>query len=408
MCPCKLMFNTPEENSNWKKVMTPIDYSFKYFIFTRATETFRDESFVKNRANSCDYHSASSKGTVILEATIAIPIIFIIMLIILTGIRCVQADIAFTQAVDQATNEAAIAVPVMDAGLDAVSDLVSSIRDSEVMVADETDDTFSGVSKALGFARAVGDYIGIEGEDVIGTVVFGKALRDRIVWTYDRLCMSKLLRDSIDNVSVYLDLNRENKSIDLEIYYEWVTPFMNIQKKMRSSIPIYGDLQLKIETQGNREVEDSLWEKSNFERGLYFRKLYGANLPESFPVLSGWDNGTATSIKSIDLTAPSYQSGDDLDKKIRGHIDELSGYQGTEKPWGKDQIFIEDDSIQNRVLFIIIPENSPDSVRNELDVYRNYAESQGVDLIYKEHGVSSRYQKDEDSSEKTPGEELTD
>ena len=300
--------------------MTPIDYSFKYFIFTRATETFRDESFVKNRANSCDYHSASSKGTVILEATIAIPIIFIIMLIILTGIRCVQADIAFTQAVDQATNEAAIAVPVMDAGLDAVSDLVSSIRDSEVMVADETDDTFSGVSKALGFARAVGDYIGIEGEDVIGTVVFGKALRDRIVWTYDRLCMSKLLRDSIDNVSVYLDLNRENKSIDLEIYYEWVTPFMNIQKKMRSSIPIYGDLQLKIETQGNREVEDSLWEKSNFERGLYFRKLYGANLPESFPVLSGWDNGTATSIKSIDLTAPSYQSGDDLDKKIGGTL----------------------------------------------------------------------------------------
>ncbi len=351
---------------------------------------------IKSRSSSAEL----KRGTVILEAAIAVPIILLTFIILLVGINCVQADLAFAQAVDQSTNEAAIVVPVVDAGLDVISDILSGIDNREGQEDSASqNDSLSGVAQGLGFVHALTDYIGIEGEDVLGTLVFGKAIRDRIVWTYDQLCQNKLIRNSIKNVSVYVDYNRMQKTIYLDVYYEWVTPFSTFEKKIRSSIPVYAELQLNLDLQSDQKTADSVWEMSNFERGLYFRKLYGANLPESFPVISAWENGTATSIKSIDLTAPGYQSGNDLEKKVFSHINDLARYSGTDQPWGKDHIFIDGQDINNRVLILIIPENAPDSIINELYEYENYANNHGVDLICKQHGVSARYQQDESESE---------
>lgn len=329
------------------------------------------------------------RGTVILEMAIAVPIILFASLIILIGMNCVQADIAFAQAVDQATNEASIAIPVLDVGMEAISSVLSDIR-IEDQTNMEKKDSYSGVSEGLGFVNALANYVGFEGEDLIGTLVFGKAIRDRIMWTYDCNCDNYVVFHSIDNVSVYVDYNRSAKIITINVYYQWITPFRDIDKVIKSVIPVYGDLELTIEGADDTS-EDSVWDKENFERGLYFRKQYGANLPESFPVLSAWRNGTATSIKSIDLTAPSYQSGNDLEKKVIGHIDEIAQYEGTEKPWGKDQIYIDGREIENRVLILIIPENSPQSTIDELNEYCSYAESKGVEIVIKQHGISGRY-----------------
>ncbi|MBN1891153.1 MAG: hypothetical protein JW780_00060 [Clostridiales bacterium] len=340
--------------------------------------------------------SYSRRGTVILEMAIAVPIILLTSLIILIGMNCVQSDIAFAQAVDQATNEVSIAIPVIDVGLDAISSVLSDIEFEE-----ETDqenlDSFSGFSEGLGFVTALANYVGFEGEDLVGTLVFGKAIRDRIMWTYECNCDNEVVFRSIDNVSVYVDYDRSAKIIYIEVYYQWITPFRDVDKVIRSAIPVYGDLELIID--GNDDTsEDSVWDKENFERGLYFRNLYGGNLPERFPVLSAWENGTATSIKSIDLTAPSYESGNDLYKKVIGHIDEIAEYQGTDKPWGKDQIYITGEEIENRVLIIIVPENSPESLIDELNGYRSYAESRGVEIVIKQHGVSGRYSGAEEES----------
>jgi hypothetical protein len=317
------------------------------------------------------------------------------------GMNCVQADIAFAQSVDQATNEASIAIPVLDVGLDAVSSILSDIN-YENKTEKEEKDSFSGLSEGLGFVTALANYVGFEGEDLLGTLVFGKAIRDRIMWTYECNCRNDIVFNSIDNVSVYVDYDRVSKTIYIDVYYQWITPFRDVDKVIRSAIPVYGDLELIIESDGETS-EDSIWDKENFERGLYFRELYGANLPESFPVLSAWRNGTATSIKSIDLTAPSYESGNDLYKKVVGHINEIAEYQGTDKPWGKDQIYIDGQEISNRVLIIIVPENSPASVIDELSGYCSYAESKGVETVIKQHGVSGRYS---DTAEDANGEKV--
>ncbi len=320
---------------------------------------------------------------------IAVPIILIVSLIVLMGINCVKADIIFAQAVDQATNEAAITIPLLDTGMDALSGLLSDVK-IEAVDHDDKKDSYSGLSEGLGLATAIMNYVGFEGEDIFGTLVFGKAIRDRIMWTYERNCDNDVTYNSIDNVSVYVDFDRDSKMIYLDVYYQWITPFRDVDKEIRSAVPVYGELVLNLE--GNGETsKDSVWEKENFERGLYFRELYGANLPESFPVLSAWRNGTATSIKSIDLTAPSYESGNDLKKKVIGHIKEIAEYSGTDKPWGKDQIYIDGRSIEERVLIIIVPENSPTSVLDELNGYRSYAEQKDVELVINLHGVSGRY-----------------
>ncbi len=345
--------------------------------------------------------TSTRRGTVVLEMAIAVPIILLTSLVIMIGMNCVQADIAFAQSVDQATNEASIAIPVLDVGLDAVSSILSDIN-YENKTEKEEKDSFSGLSEGLGFVTALANYVGFEGEDLLGTLVFGKAIRDRIMWTYECNCRNDIVFNSIDNVSVYVDYDRISKTIYIDVYYQWITPFRDVDKVIRSAIPVYGDLELIIEGDGETS-EDSIWDKENFERGLYFRELYGANLPESFPVLSAWRNGTATSIKSIDLTAPSYESGNDLYKKVVGHINEIAEYQGTDKPWGKDQIYIDGQEISNRVLIIIVPENSPASVIDELSGYCSYAESKGVETVIKQHGVSGRYS---DTAEDANGEKV--
>lgn len=382
-------------NENRKYYIEKIHASIKNCHSENAK--LRGKKMKQSFLNRCENRPGSKSGSIILEMAISVPIMLMVSLIILIGINCVRADILFTQAVDQVTGEAAIAVPVLDMGLDMFSDVLSHIGIENEDSSNE-ESTYTGMTQALGFVNALSDYVGIEGEDIFGTLVFGKAIRDRIMANYDQLCEENVIYQSIDNVSVYVDYDRPGGSIYLDVYYDWSTPFGDYEKVIHSSVPVYGDLALSIEN--SEEEGDSIWSKSNFERGIYFRNLYGANLPGSFPVISAWDNGTAKSIKSIDLTAPTYQSGSGLEKKVVSHINDLAEYRGTAKPWGSDEIFIDGRDIEKRVLILIVPKNAPESTIAELNEYTSYAESVGVELLYKEHGESTRYQeKDEEESD---------
>lgn len=338
----------------------------------------------------------SGKGTIILEMAITVPIVLITSLVILFCINCVKADVALSQAVDQVTNEASLAMPIMDVGLDLISEGLSDINKGK-LADGELNETLSKATHAIGFVSALSEHIGIEGEDIFGTLIFGKFIRDQIVNTFEGICSNDIIYRSIDNISVYVDYDTRNRVVNLEVYYCWVTPFREINKKIISAVPIYGDLNLTLSDNQSSDQADAIWDKSNFERGHYFRELYGANLPSSFPVISSWNKGTATSIKSIDLTAPHYQDGSGLEKKIIGHINDLARYNGTDKPWGKDEINIRNSDINNRVLIIIIPENSTESALNEMEEYFEYARTKGVDVICKRHGVSEKYMTNTDA-----------
>jgi len=342
----------------------------------------------------------SKLGSIILEMAIAVPTFIVISTIILVSINCRNADIAFSQAVDQVSGEIAVSIPVIGAGIDVVTEISNIVSPgTEGDESDVADSYKEGALNAVGIASAVSKYFGIDGADVLGTILFGQMIRDRIVEAYTEFSENDIIKDIIRNVSVAVDYDADNRVIWIRTYYEWVTPFGTYEKMIQSAAPIYGNLSIEFHDNATDEQADEIWMESNFVRGDYLRKHFGGNLPHSFPVISAWKNGTATSIKSIDLTAPTYSDEEALFKKVGEHINDLSEFQGTDQPWGKDQITIESGDIVSRVLVIVIPCNSDESIVSQLESYKDYASSKGVTLEIEKYGNSYKYVEKKDEAD---------
>jgi RHS repeat-associated protein len=100
----------------------------------------------------------------------------------------------------------------------------------------------------------------------------------------------------------------------------------------------------------------SVWELAQFPRGFAVEDIRIAalgeegRLPAGFNVLDHFDNGVATSIKSIDLTASSYNKGNGLFNTLKGYVDKLDNFT-----YGsKDGVTITSADISSRVLDVSI------------------------------------------------------
>ena len=76
------------------------------------------------------------------------------------------------------------------------------------------------------------------------------------------------------------------------------------------------------------------------------RDIFGGTLPYDYPVIAAYSNGTGISIKSLDHTAASYQTGNHFETTIRQMIDKLADFQGK-----------EDKPVTSRTLILVMPEN---------------------------------------------------
>lgn len=77
-------------------------------------------------------------------------------------------------------------------------------------------------------------------------------------------------------------------------------------------------------------------------------------MPSNLPVIDRFENGIATSIKSIDLDGTSYLTGSGLKNTLTRYVDEVAGYQGTgAKGWAG--VIIREKQIAGRGLDLIIP-----------------------------------------------------
>lgn len=74
----------------------------------------------------------------------------------------------------------------------------------------------------------------------------------------------------------------------------------------------------------------TVWDFSPFARGRAIEQTLDANLVRNFPVIDRFDfaSRTATSIKSIDLTAASYQNPATLASKLNGYVNLVSEFNG--------------------------------------------------------------------------------
>jgi hypothetical protein len=80
----------------------------------------------------------------------------------------------------------------------------------------------------------------------------------------------------------------------------------------------------------------SIWALPPLERGVAAENIIGRSprLVQNFPTIDRFVNGVATSIKSIDLNAASYQNIGNLTRTVNGYIETMSRYQGQLTPWG--------------------------------------------------------------------------
>ena len=79
---------------------------------------------------------------------------------------------------------------------------------------------------------------------------------------------------------------------------------------------------------------ESVWAMNALQRGRRIEEMLGANplWPKNFPTIDKVVDGVATSIKSMDLTAKSYQKGNAVLNTLKGYVDDLAKF--TSETWG--------------------------------------------------------------------------
>lgn len=113
-------------------------------------------------------------------------------------------------------------------------------------------------------------------------------------------------------------------------------------------------------------------------RGVAIEYMLGRSpeLARNFPVIDRFQNGVATSIKSIDLAARTYQNTNNLTRVIQGYIKSLANWQGAN--WG--DVIIKASDITSRELLLAISPNSSETQMQALLQLQDWALNQGVTL----------------------------
>jgi filamentous hemagglutinin len=125
------------------------------------------------------------------------------------------------------------------------------------------------------------------------------------------------------------------------------------------------------------QTVQSVWKLDPLKRGQEIERMLGRSpqLSQNFPVIDRFENGVATSIKSIDLGANSYQNIGTLTSTVRGYVSELANWQGV-RSWGNFGIGPSD--IRARELLLAIPSGATEAQMTALRALQQWAANVGV------------------------------
>jgi hypothetical protein len=121
-------------------------------------------------------------------------------------------------------------------------------------------------------------------------------------------------------------------------------------------------------------------------RGKTINELFGdPTFPSNYPVIDKIPNGVATSVKSIDLNAATYQNEVSLAYRLNKYVDDVRDFDGAR--WATKNI--RDTDIDGRAVQVIVPRGGiTDAHRNVIDEVRANAlkhNDRPVDIIVTEH-----------------------
>ncbi|WP_425057392.1 hypothetical protein [Sphingomonas leidyi] len=97
-------------------------------------------------------------------------------------------------------------------------------------------------------------------------------------------------------------------------------------------------------------------------------------LGHNFPVIDRFENGIATSIKSIDLDGTSYLTGNGLRNALTRYVDKVADFNGAR--WaGKT---IRQSEISGRALDVAVPHSGTAAQQATLNQIIKYGSTKGV------------------------------
>ena len=114
------------------------------------------------------------------------------------------------------------------------------------------------------------------------------------------------------------------------------------------------------------------------ERGVQIENAIerSPQLKPGFPTIDRFENGIATSIKSIDLGAKTYQNIGTLTLQVQEYVTKVANFNGAR--WGGTEITT--NMITGRQLILAIPPNATAQQMAALQQLQTWATNQGVNL----------------------------
>ncbi|HZJ68844.1 MAG TPA: hypothetical protein VFD28_02410 [Candidatus Eisenbacteria bacterium] len=324
----------------------------------------------------------STKASLVLDTALILPVLMIISYFMLSASLTIQHEVMMRYALDQTSKELSLLIPLVDSvyqGMDhsKLDDLLAQIVDSDQEL-----------------VRAMGDFA--------SSLVLQNFLQKKVDKWLNEGANQLAIKIPDDERQIILTMISDH-SLQIKMNYHVYTPWTKTPKTEVTYIPLWTkyDSQYSPSDQIDEDgTEDNIWSEHNFVRGKYFRDKYNANLPFNYPTICRYNNGEILAVRSLDLTAPSYASQDQVSDQVIYEINRLNEFQGSSRNTGLDDLIISSENITTKKLIIVVPGNSDYDLNSAL--FSNLsaeASKANINLRFEISGNSYRYQTDSENKE---------
>lgn len=313
------------------------------------------------------------KSALSLELAIAIPIFVFAAYFALAVILAQTQVLAMQQALDQTAEELEILIPLVEDGV-------------KLAVGEEKLSEFIG--SVLPFDSEI---LRSATMDLASSELLASFLEKRIDYWLEINASMMGLKIPKHQRKILLLWRDEGRSLLIRLFFEQKSFWTYSNKKIYSYTPLWLTTDPSFDKGDEDEEEDThnVWSESNFSRGRKLREQFGANLAFNTKTIAYHDKGLVKGIRSLDLTAPSYQKAEAGMEAIEYEILRLARYQDADL---RQAINDSAAIVKARELLIVVPKNIPEQYDQEFfSMLVDYAAAQGVNLRVEGYLNSYRY-----------------
>ncbi|MBE7067097.1 MAG: hypothetical protein E7385_06055 [Ruminococcaceae bacterium] len=302
-----------------------------------------------------DHILKEKKGSVSLEAAILLPLIIILFVVFICLINCVIAQDCINQSLYKTADfMSRYAFVYNEKGMKTLEKKVFEKIDELISEYIESEKIRDKIYQYIDFNKLV-EYTDDLIYRQIALGVFHIYLNE------SELYKKGLLR--IEDIT-FEESKFFNSNDDIVLKVKAKSGMFHLKSAIRIGCWIGGKFDSSIVS------SDNVWDMDNFTRGRTLRDIFGGTLPYDYPVIAAYSNGTGISIKSIDHTAASYQTGNHFEMTIRQMIDKLADYKGD-----------NNRPVTSRILILVMPENKMNINQNSsMSRIISYANTKNVFL----------------------------